>query len=192
LPSHGRRRIANYTSDPVFRAGLSKPPDEDVMAAVGRWAMMFPNPQSTWDTVDYVREATDLPVLVSVLHLDDAREAVERGYDGVVVSNHGGRQVDGSIASLEALPWIVDAVPEGFTVLFDSGIRTGSDVLKALALGADGALVARPWLWGLGLGGEAGVVQVLRSLLADLDLTMAMCGMASLADVGERAVVPAP
>jgi isopentenyl diphosphate isomerase/L-lactate dehydrogenase-like FMN-dependent dehydrogenase len=193
LPFLEGKGIANYTSDPVFRAGLEQAPEDDVMAAVGRWAAMFPNPNSTWDSIDYVREATDLPVLVKgVLHLDDAREAVERGYDGVVVSNHGGRQVDGSIAALEALPWIVDAVPDGFTVLFDSGVRTGSDVLKAVALGARAALVARPWVWGLGLGGQAGVTQVLRGLLADLDLTMAMCGMASLADVGERAIVPAP
>jgi isopentenyl diphosphate isomerase/L-lactate dehydrogenase-like FMN-dependent dehydrogenase len=185
--------IANYTSDPVFKEGLEKPADEDPMGAVGHWVGTFPNPGSTWDTIDYVRESTDLPVLVKgVLHLDDAREAVERGYDGIVVSNHGGRQVDGSIAALEALPWIVDAVPDDFTVLFDSGVRTGSDVLKAIALGARATLVARPWVWGLGVGGEAGAVQVLRSLLADLDLTMAMCGTASLADIGERTVVPSP
>jgi lactate 2-monooxygenase len=193
LPFLEGKGIANYTSDPVFQAGLEKAPEDDVMGAVAHWVTMFPNLGSTWDSIDYVRESTDLPVLVKgVLHLDDAREAVERGFDGVVVSNHGGRQVDGSIAALEALPWIVDSVPDDFTVLFDSGVRTGSDVLKAVALGANGTLVARPWVWGLGLGGEAGVSQVIRGLLADLDLTMAMCGMSSLADVGERAIVPAP
>ena len=193
LPFLEGRGIANYTSDPVFQDGLEQPADEDVMATVGRWAGVFPNLDSTWDSVDYVREATDLPVLVKgVLHLDDAREAAERGYDGLVVSNHGGRQVDGSIAALEALPWIVDAVPEDFTVLFDSGIRTGSDIVKALALGAKAVLLGRPWVWGLALGGEEGATQVLRGLLADLDLSMAMCGMRSPADAGERAIVPAP
>jgi len=96
------------------------------------------------------------------------------------------------MASLEALPWIVDAVPEDFTVLFDSGVRTGSDIVKALALGAKAVLLGRPWVWGLALGGEEGATQVLRGLLADLDLSMAMCGMRSPAEAGERAIVPAP
>ena len=140
-----------------------------------------------------MREATDLPVLVKgVLHLDDAREAAERGYDGLVVSNHGGRQVDGSIASLEALPWIVDAVPEDFTVLFDSGIRTGSDIVKALALGAKAVLLGRPWVWGLALGGEEGATPGAARPARRSRRVMAMCGMRSPADAGERAIVPAP
>ena len=120
---------------------------------------------------------TSLPIVVKgILHPDDAREAVERGADGVVVSNHGGRQIDGAIASLEALPGVVEAVGERAAVLLDSGVRGGADVFKALALGADAVLVGRPYLWGLALGGEAGVEAVLRMLLAELDLTMALSG----------------
>jgi lactate 2-monooxygenase len=187
--------IAQFTSDPVFQDGIDggAAGGDDAMAAIQRWVAMFPNPALTWDGLDYLREATDLPLLVKgVLHPDDAREAVRRGYDGVVVSNHGGRQVDGSIAALDALPGVVDVVPDDFPVLFDSGIRTGSDVITALALGARAVLVARPWVWGLGIAGEEGVLHVVRSLLADLDLTMAMAGLRSLAEIDAGTVVPAP
>ncbi len=193
LPFLRSEGIANYTSDPVFRGALEASPEDDPQEAIGHWVAMFPNPGLVWDGLDYVRESTELPVLVKgVLHPDDAREAVDRGIDGIVVSNHGGRQVDGSIGALDALPRIVEAVPDDLCVLFDSGIRTGSDVVKAIALGASAVLVGRPWVWGLAAAGEAGVTQVLRSLLADLDLTMAMCGAATLEDVGAELLVPAP
>jgi isopentenyl diphosphate isomerase/L-lactate dehydrogenase-like FMN-dependent dehydrogenase len=123
-----------------------------------------------------------------VLHPDDARRAVEAGVDGLIVSNHGGRQIDGSLAALEALPEVVEAVPDELPVLFDSGIRTGADVVKALALGARAVLVGRPYVWGLGLGGEHGVRQVLRSLLADFDLTLALCGYTKPSDLGQHAL----
>jgi lactate 2-monooxygenase len=185
--------IANYTSDPVFRDGLENSPEEDMEAAIQHWIAMYPNAGLTWDSLDYVRESTELPiVLKGVLHPADAREAAERGYDGVVVSNHGGRQVDGSIPSLEALPEVVAAVPDEFTVLFDSGIRTGADIIKALALGARTVLVGRPWVWGLALGGEAGATAVLRGLLADLDLSMAMCGLGSIEEIDTDLLVHAP
>jgi lactate 2-monooxygenase len=103
--------------------------------------------------------------------------------DGVIVSNHGGRQVDGAIGALDALPGVCDAVGQDLTVLFDSGIRTGADIFKALALGADAVCLGRPYVWGLALGGEAGVEQVLRSLLAELDLTLALSGYTSLDQV---------
>jgi lactate 2-monooxygenase len=184
--------IANYTSDPVFRDGLEKSPEEDMEAAIQHWIAMYPNAGLTWDSLDYVRESTELPiVLKGILHPADAREAAERGYDGVVVSNHGGRQVDGSIPSLEALPEVVAAVPDEFTVLFDSGIRTGADIIKALALGARTVLVGRPWVWGLALGGEAGATAVLRGLLADLDLSMAMCGLRSIEEIDADVLVHA-
>jgi isopentenyl diphosphate isomerase/L-lactate dehydrogenase-like FMN-dependent dehydrogenase len=185
--------IANYTSDPVFQAGLEKSPEEDMQAAIQHWIAMYPNAGLTWDDLDYVRESTELPVVLKgILHPADAREASERGYDGVVVSNHGGRQVDGSIPSLEALPEIVAAVPDEFTVLFDSGIRTGADIVKAIALGASAVLVGRPWVWGLALGGEAGATAVLRGLLADLDLSMAMWGLRSIEEIDADVLVHAP
>jgi lactate 2-monooxygenase len=177
--------IANYTSDPVFRSRMDPEAEDEKLAAVQRWAMVFPNPTLSWDDLPRLREHTSLPILVKgVLHPDDARRAVDLGLDGVVVSNHGGRQVDGSIAALDALGPVADAVD--VPVLFDSGVRTGSDVVKALALGASAVLVARPWVWGLALAGQAGVEQVLKGLLADLDLTLAMCGVADVADVGPQ------
>jgi lactate 2-monooxygenase len=185
--------IANYTADPAFRAKLAKTPEEDPQGAVGMWAATFPNPGMSWDDLAVLRSETTLPLLVKgILHPDDARRAVDLGIDGIVVSNHGGRQVDGSVGALDQLPAVVDAVPESVPVLVDSGVRTGSDVLKALALGARAVLVARPWVWGLALEGQAGVEQVVKSLLADLDLSLAMCGLASIADVGPGAVVPRP
>jgi isopentenyl diphosphate isomerase/L-lactate dehydrogenase-like FMN-dependent dehydrogenase len=123
-------------------------------------------------------------VLKGIQHVGDARRAAEAGMDGIVVSNHGGRQVDGALGALEALPGIVAAVGDRMEVLFDSGIRTGADVLKALALGARAVLVGRPWVYGLAHAGEAGVRHVLRSLLADFDLTMGLSGHRTLADLG--------
>ena len=169
--------VANYFQDPVFRAGLEKPPEEDVGAATGHFLGVYANPSLTWDDLGWLRELTSLPILVKgIQHVDDAREAVARGVDGIVVSNHGGRQVDGAIASLDALAPIAEAVGDEITVLFDSGIRSGSDVLKALALGADAVLLGRPYVWGLALEGQQGVETVLKMILAELDLTMALCG----------------
>lgn len=185
--------IANYTSDPAFRSKLDQAPEEDPQAAIGMWAATFPNPAMSWDDLAALRSETTLPLLVKgILHPDDARRAVDLGIDGIVVSNHGGRQVDGSVGALDQLPAVVDAVPDTVPVLVDSGVRTGSDVLKALALGAKAVLVARPWVWGLALEGQAGVEQVVKSLLADLDLSLAMCGLRSVADVGPEAVVGRP
>jgi isopentenyl diphosphate isomerase/L-lactate dehydrogenase-like FMN-dependent dehydrogenase len=181
--------IQNYLSDPVFRAALAKPPEEDPQAAVGHFVGLFANPAVTWDDLSWLREQTSLPiVLKGVLHPDDAREAVARGVDGVIVSNHGGRQVDGAIAALDALPGVVDAAGSDLEVLFDSGIRGGADVLKALALGARAALIGRPAMWGLAVGGEAGVRAVLRGLLAELDLTLALSGLARVDDVDRSAL----
>jgi isopentenyl diphosphate isomerase/L-lactate dehydrogenase-like FMN-dependent dehydrogenase len=189
LPFLKGEGVANYFQDPVFRAGLDKPPEDDPQAAVGLWATLFSNPGLSWDDLAFLQAHTDLPILLKgVLHPDDARRAVEAGVDGLIVSNHGGRQVDGSLAALEALPEVVEAVPDELPVLFDSGIRTGADVVKALALGARAVLVGRPYVWGLGLGGEHGVRQVLRSLLADFDLTLALSGYTKPSDLGQHAL----
>jgi isopentenyl diphosphate isomerase/L-lactate dehydrogenase-like FMN-dependent dehydrogenase len=171
-------------SDPAFRAGLAAAPEDDLMAAVGRWVPMFTGTALRWDRLDLLREHWDGPiVLKGVQHVDDALRAVEAGMDGIVVSNHGGRQVDRAIGSLTALPGIVAAVEGRAAVLFDSGVRTGADVAVALALGADAVLLGRPYAYGLALGGEAGVTHVLRSVLAELDITLALAGYANLADL---------
>jgi isopentenyl diphosphate isomerase/L-lactate dehydrogenase-like FMN-dependent dehydrogenase len=180
---------ANFFQDPVFRSQLEKTPEEDQGAATGHYVGVYVNPSLTWEKLAQLREMTSLPIVVKgILHPDDAREAVERGADGVVVSNHGGRQIDGAIASLEALPGVVEAVGERAAVLLDSGVRGGADVFKALALGADAVLLGRPYLWGLALGGEAGVEAVLRMLLAELDLTMALSGHCRPDELGPEAL----
>ena len=193
LPFLRGEGIANYVTDPTFRAALDNPPEEDMSSAVMRWVQVFANPGYTWDDLTMIRESTELPVLVKgVLAADDAERALAAGVDGIVVSNHGGRQVDGAVASLDALPAIVSAVPDGFPVLLDSGVRTGADAIKALALGATAVLLGRPYIWGLALGGDEGVRQVLRSFLAELDLTLALCGCRSLAELGPDSItVPA-
>jgi lactate 2-monooxygenase len=169
---------ANYLQDPVFRAGLQRTPEEDLGAATGHYLEVLSNPSLSWDDLAWLRELTSLPILVKgIQHVDDAREAAARGVDGVVVSNHGGRQVDGAIASLAALPEIAAAVGGALAVLFDSGVRGGADVLKALALGADAVCLGRPYVWGLALDGQAGVETVLKMILAEFDLTMALCGL---------------
>src|SRR4029077_14836841 len=137
----------------------------------------------------WLREQTDLPiVLKGILHADDASAAVESGVDGVIVSNHGGRQVDGAIGALDALPAIRAAVGADLPVLFDSGIRTGADVFKALALGANAVCLGRPFVWGLALYGQAGVEQVLRCLLAEFDLTLALSGYTTIEQVDRGAL----
>ena len=191
LPFLKGEGVANYFSDPVFNSVLEKSPDEDLQSAVMRWVQVFSDPSTTWDKLSFLRDNTDLPLLLKgIVHPDDARRAVELGLDGVIVSNHGGRQVDGSIGALDALPAVVEAVAGRAPVLFDSGIRTGADVVKALALGARAVLLGRPYIWGLALGGEAGVVQVLRGFLADLDLTMALSGVVSPAELDRSVLVP--
>jgi lactate 2-monooxygenase len=171
----------NYFSDPVFQRALGGALyEENRAAAIVHWGGTFGNPALTWDDLGFLREHWSGPIaLKGILHPDDARKAVDAGMDGVVVSNHGGRQVDGAVAALDALPGVVEAVGDRAEVLFDSGIRTGADVVKSLALGARAVLLGRPYVYGLGLAGEAGVRHVLRCLLAELELTMALSGVTS-------------
>jgi lactate 2-monooxygenase len=150
----------------------------------------FTRPSLNWNDLALVRDATRLPLLLKgILHPDDARKALEYGVDGIVVSNHGGRQVDGAIASLDALPGVVGAVDGRVPVLLDSGIRGGADIFKALALGATAVLIGRPYCYGLAIAAEAGVREVIQNFQADLDLTLGLSGCASLADVGPESVV---
>ena len=145
---------------------------------------IYSRPSLRWDHLAWIRELTRLPVILKgILHPDDARRAVEAGFDGIVVSNHGGRQLDGAIATLDALPLIVKEVARQVPVLFDSGIRTGADALKALALGATAVLVGRPYVYGLAIGGETGAREVLQNLAAEFDLALGLSGCTSLADV---------
>lgn len=185
LPFLNGMGVANYFQDPVFRAALTQPPEEDVGAATGHFLGVQANPALSWDDLAQLREMTSLPIVVKgIQHVDDAREAVSRGVDGIVVSNHGGRQVDGAIPSLDALPAIAAATGDDLAILFDSGIRGGADALKALALGADAVCLGRPYVWGLALDGRAGVEAVLKMVLAELDLTMALCGLTRPEEIG--------
>jgi lactate 2-monooxygenase len=191
LPFLGGEGVANYFSDPVFRAALERTPEEDRGPAISLWAQQFSNPAVTWEDLEWLREQTALPiVLKGILHADDARRAREAGVDGVIVSNHGGRQVDGAIGALDALGAVAEAVGGDLAVLFDSGIRTGADIFKALALGAEAVCLGRPYMWGLALGGQEGVEQVLRSLLAELDLTLALSGYTAVSQVDCDALRP--
>ena len=181
--------IANFTSDPKFRAGLPEDPDD--RAVLMHWAKVFANPGLNWDDLPWLRAITSLPILLKgVLHPDDARRALDLGVDGVIVSNHGGRQLDGTIAALDALPGVRAAVGEDAPVLLDSGVRTGSDVVKALALGANAVLYGRPYLYGMALDGRDGVAHVLRCLLADLDLALALAGCSTIAEITPGLLAP--
>src|SRR5262249_25641469 len=134
--------LANYMSDPVFRAKLPGPPESHRTEAIRLWSTVFSNTSLTWNDLAWLQGQTRLPILLKgIQHPDDARRALDCGVAGVVVSNHGGRQVDGAIASLDALPGVVEAISDRGLVLFDSGIRHGADALKAIALGARAVLL---------------------------------------------------
>lgn len=220
------RGIAQYTSDPVFRASLAKPLDsiatvgpgrvnlallrviarlyrrypgsiaEKVRSgtprrAVQRFLTSYSRPWLSWTDLARLREATSLPILVKgIQHADDARIALEHGVNGVIVSNHGGRQVDGAIASLDALPDVVAAVNGRIPVLFDSGIRGGADIFKALALGATAVCIGRPYAYALAIAGHEGVREVIRNFCAELDLTAGLAGCATRADIARECLVP--
>ena len=216
--------IAQYTSDPVFRAMLATPLDGppgekpplnlntlgaaatiiraypgamsdkirsgEPRAAVQRFLSIFSRPSLTWENVATLRGMTKLPVLIKgIQHPDDARKALDHGMDGIVVSNHGGRQVDGAIGSLDALPPVVEAVAGRMPVLFDSGIRSGADIFKAICLGATAVLLGRPYVYGLALAGEEGVREVIRNMVAELDLTMALSGYSRLGELEASVLV---
>ncbi len=185
--------VQNYFSDPVFQAGLASPVDTDQGGAVLHWAQMFGDPSLTWADLPFLRQHWAGPVVLKgIQSMADAQRAVDAGMDGIVVSNHGGRQVDGAVGALEALPAIAAAVGSKTAVLFDSGVRGGADIIKALALGARAVLIGRPYAYGLGLAGEDGVRHVLRALRNDFEITMRLAGFASLADLGPDVLVRQP
>jgi L-lactate dehydrogenase (cytochrome) len=184
LPFIRGEGCAQFFTDPVFCAKLDKSPEEDMLSAAAMMLATFPNLGLTWDDLDWMREQTSLPLLVKgVLRGDDALLAREHGVDGIIVSNHGGRQVDGAIAALDALVEIREVVGPEFPLLVDGGIRRGADVVKAMALGADAVLLGRLYAYGLAVGGAAGVEAVCRQLLAEVDLTLALCGGSSLREL---------
>jgi lactate 2-monooxygenase len=192
LPFLHGEGMANYLSDPVFCAALEAPPEEDLAGAVRHFLRVFSDPSVTWGDLARLRESTRLPILLKgILHPDDACRAVDHGADGIVVSNHGGRQVDCTIAALDALPAVIDAVPDSLPVLFDSGVRTAADAFMALALGARAVLLGRPYVWALAVGGEEGVAELLRNLLAELDLTVALTGHTRVEEIGREALTRA-
>ena len=181
LPFLEGKGIANYLSDPVFRASLARSPEEDPRAAIMQFLGVFTNPTFGWNDVDWLRSQTSLPLLLKgVVHPDDARKAIDHGIDGIVVSNHGGRQLDGDIGTLDALPSIVEAVDDAATVLVDSGVRHGADVIKAIALGAKSVLLGRPYAYAMAAHGEAGVRHLIRNMMAEVDLALALCGLTSV------------
>ena len=189
LPFLQARGIAQYTSDPVFRAMLGDKVD-DAMAQAMLFMGIYSNPTITWERLAFLRSATTLPIILKgINHPADARQAIRYGMDGIIVSNHGGRQVDGAVAALDALELVAREVAGALPVLFDSGIRGGADVFKAIALGADAVLIGRPYVYGLAIAGEAGVSAVLRNMLAELDLTMGLSGCKTIADIREATLL---
>ena len=184
LPFVTGEGCAQFFSDPVFRSRLERPPEEDMLTAAVAMLATFPNLGLTWDDLAWLRDRTKLPLLVKgVLTGEDALRARECGVDGIIISNHGGRQVDGAVAALDALVEVRDALGAEPVVLMDGGIRRGADVLKALALGADAVLLGRPYAYGLAVGGQEGVETVIRYLMADTDLTLALIGGTRAADL---------
>jgi lactate 2-monooxygenase len=190
LPFVHGEGLANYVSDPVFREAIGGDPRLHPIRAREYFGEIFSDPSRTWDDLSRLRQNTRLPILVKgILHPDDARRAVDVGVAGVIVSNHGGRQLDGAIAALDALPHVVDAVGDRTTVLFDSGIRRGADVIKAMALGAKCVLLGRPYCFGLAVHGESGVRDVVANLIAEVDLTLGLSGCSSVAELGRANLV---
>ena len=189
LPFLRGEGCANFFTDPAFLAKLEKTPEEDPLTAAATMLTTFPNLGLTWSDLDWLREHVSVPLLVKgVLTAEDAELARAHGVDGILVSNHGGRQVDGSVAALDALVEIRDAVGPDYPLLLDGGIRRGADVVKAMALGADAVLIGRLYAYGLAVGGADGVEAVIRQLLAEVDLTLALCGGTAIADL-DRSLV---
>lgn len=180
--------LANYFTDEVFRSRLSAPPEDDPAAAVAMFGTVFGQSLS-WEDIDWLRELTDLPLLVKgICDPADARRAIDAGVNGIYCSNHGGRQANGGLPALQLLPEVV-AAADGVPVVFDSGVRSGSDAIKALAMGATAVAIGRPYAYAAAVGGEDGIVHCLRTFLAEADLVMAVDGYSTLAELREAGVI---
>ncbi|MGH3002173.1 MAG: alpha-hydroxy-acid oxidizing protein [Gaiellaceae bacterium] len=191
LPFLDGEGCGQYFTDPVFLSRLERTPGEDTLTAAATMLATFPNLGLTWSDLDWLREQTALPILVKgVLTADDARLALQHGVDGVIVSNHGGRQVDGAVAALDALVEVRDALPDA-VVLMDGGIRSAADVLKATALGADAVLLGRPYAYALAVGGRRGVEELIQNLMAEIDLNLALAGGTSIRELDRSWLSPA-
>jgi lactate 2-monooxygenase len=189
LPFLKGQGIAQYVSDPVFRKMLPEPPEKNLAAAAFLFTQIYSDPSLTWDKLKTLRRHTRLPILLKgVQHPEDAALAVSHGFDGIVVSNHGGRQVDGAAGSADQLPLCAERVNGRIPVLFDSGVRSGADAFKALALGADAVCIGRPYAYALAAAGQAGVEALMTDFTAELDLTLALAGWTSVAGLGPEAL----
>ncbi|GAY17341.1 alpha-hydroxy-acid oxidizing protein [Mycobacterium sp. shizuoka-1] len=181
--------LSNYTSDPIFRAKCDGDVDADPRNAVLPWVSNFGNSLS-WNDLAWLRSLTSLPlILKGICHPDDARRAIDAGVDGIYCSNHGGRQANGGLPALDCLPDVVEAAGD-VPVLFDSGVRSGADIVKALAMGAAAVGIGRPYAYGAALAGTDGIVHVLRSMLAEADLIMAIDGYPSIGELTRAALRP--
>jgi lactate 2-monooxygenase len=181
--------LANYTSDPVFRDQLQVSPDDDLRAAALHWAGLFGNPTLTWADLPWLRSLTSLPlILKGICHPEDVRRAIDGGVDAIYCSTHGGRQANGGIGALDMLGPVVEAARD-IPVMFDSGVRSGDHIVKALALGATAVGIGRPYAWGLALGGAEGITHVVRCLLAEADLLMAVDGYRTISDLTPEALL---
>ncbi|MBO8173316.1 MAG: alpha-hydroxy-acid oxidizing protein [Bacillaceae bacterium] len=190
LPFLKGEGCGNYFSDEVFLSRLEQPPQKDVKAAAVKALEEGNHKAFTWKEFEFIRQQTSLPLLIKgVTHPEDAALAIEHGADGIIVSNHGGRQLDGAIATLEALPSIRDRVDGRVPILMDSGIRRGADILKAIALGATAVLIGRPYAYALAVAGESGVKEVMKHLIAELELELALSGRGSIKEVDESLIM---
>jgi lactate 2-monooxygenase len=189
LPFLQGEGIANFITDPEFLKRLDKKPEEDMEAAVEEFLTVYVNPAFTWNEFKKVRQWTKLPLLIKgISSREDVDTAVKYGADGVIISNHGGRQVDGAISSLDALDEITKDSDVGCTVLFDSGIRHAADAMKAIALGADGVLIGRPYCYAMAVAGQRGVERYMNELRSELDLEMALAGYESITSLSRRMI----
>ena len=160
------------------------------LRAVRQFINLYTKPSLNWNDLPFLREQTSLPIILKgIHHPEDAQRALDAGVDGLIISNHGGRQVDGAVSTIEMLPSIKKVVGDSVPLLLDSGVRTGADVFKALALGANAICIGRPYTYGLALGGEAGVSTVIQNLWADFELTMRLSGCVQLSDITSDGLV---